>query len=83
MAPELLRALAQVKRACAYVNHAQGTLETGKATVIIGAADEIIVASTWRSFRWSSGRPARARKPHEHEQGVLHLPYRSKLQIAW
>ena len=58
MAPELLRALAQVKRACAYVNHAQGTLETGKATVIIGAADEIINGQHLEEFPlviWQTG----------------------------
>ena len=58
MAPELLRALAQVKRACAYVNHAQGALETGKATVIIGAADEIINGQHLEEFPlviWQTG----------------------------
>ncbi len=42
MAPELLRALAQVKRACAYVNHTLGLLDAAKTTAIVAAADEVI-----------------------------------------
>ena len=38
MAPELTRALAQVKRASAYVNHALGLLDAAKTTAIVAAA---------------------------------------------
>jgi fumarate hydratase class II len=38
MAPELIRALAQVKRASAYVNHALGLLDAAKTTAIVAAA---------------------------------------------
>ena len=58
MAPELLRAMAQIKRACAYVNHAQGTLDTGKATAIIAATDEIINGGHLQEFPlvvWQTG----------------------------
>ncbi|GAB3354722.1 MULTISPECIES: class II fumarate hydratase [Giesbergeria] len=58
MAPELLRALAQIKRACAYVNHAQGRLQAAKATAIIAAADELINGEHADEFPlsvWQSG----------------------------
>ncbi len=42
MPPELLRALAQVKRACASVNLALGLLSKDKAEAIARAADEVI-----------------------------------------
>ncbi len=42
MPTELLRALAQVKRACAYANHHLGLLEAPKATAIVAAADGVI-----------------------------------------
>ena len=41
MAPELLRALAQVKRASAYVNQSLGLLDAAKTTAIVAAADEV------------------------------------------
>ncbi|MBX9936258.1 MAG: class II fumarate hydratase [Burkholderiaceae bacterium] len=58
MAPELLRALAQIKRACAYVNHAQGRLEAAKATAIIAAVDELLSGEHDDEFPlsvWQSG----------------------------
>ena len=58
MAPELLRALAQIKRACAYVNHAQGRLEAAKATAIIAAVDELLNGEHDDEFPlsvWQSG----------------------------
>lgn len=58
MAPELLRALAQIKRACAYVNHAQGRLDAAKATAIIAAADELLNGEHAEEFPlsvWQSG----------------------------
>ena len=42
MPPELIRALALVKRACATVNRALGALEPGTADAIIAAADEVL-----------------------------------------
>ncbi len=42
MPPELVRALAQVKRACASVNLALGVLSKDKAEAIARAADEVI-----------------------------------------
>ena len=60
MAPELLRALAQVKRACAYVNHRLGLLDAAKATAIVAAADEVIESDLGQEFPWWSGRRARA-----------------------
>ncbi|HYD97450.1 MAG TPA: class II fumarate hydratase [Noviherbaspirillum sp.] len=42
MPPELIHALAQVKRACAKVNLDLGRLERAKADAIIRAADEVI-----------------------------------------
>ncbi|MBV8621463.1 MAG: class II fumarate hydratase [Curvibacter sp.] len=39
---EIIRALAQIKRASAYVNHDLGLLPAPKATAIIAAADEVI-----------------------------------------
>jgi len=58
MPPELLRALAQIKRACAYVNHAQGRLEAAKATAIIAAVDELLNGEHDDEFPlsvWQSG----------------------------
>ena len=42
MAPELVAALAQVKRAAAAVNRSLGKLPSDKADAIIGAADEVL-----------------------------------------
>lgn len=42
MPPELVRALAQVKRAAASVNAGLGQLDARKAEAIVGAADEVI-----------------------------------------
>src|SRR6478672_9809023 len=42
MAPELLAALAQVKRAAAAVNRSLGKLDADKAGAIIQAADEVL-----------------------------------------
>ncbi|MDD0838790.1 class II fumarate hydratase [Curvibacter sp. HBC61] len=39
---EIIRALAQIKRASAYVNHRLGLLPAARATAIIAAADEVI-----------------------------------------
>jgi fumarate hydratase class II len=41
-APELIRALAQVKRASAVVNHALGLQDEAKTKAIVAAADEVI-----------------------------------------
>jgi len=58
MAPELLRALAQVKRASAYVNHRLGLLEAAKTTAIVAAADEVIAGGLAQEFPlvvWQTG----------------------------
>jgi len=58
MAPELLRALAQVKRASACVNHALGLLDAAKTTAIVSAADEVIAGGHLEEFPlvvWQTG----------------------------
>jgi len=58
MAPELIRALAQVKRASAYVNHALGLLDAAKTTAIVAAADEVIGGGHLQEFPlvvWQTG----------------------------
>ncbi len=42
MPPELIRALARVKRACAAVNRDLGALDASKAEAIVAAADEVL-----------------------------------------
>ena len=42
MPPELIRALALVKRACAAVNRALGALEPATADAVVAAADEVL-----------------------------------------
>ncbi|MES3012582.1 MAG: lyase family protein, partial [Pseudomonadota bacterium] len=42
MAPELIRALALVKRSAAVVNRALGGLDANKAEAIVAAADEVL-----------------------------------------
>lgn len=58
MAPELIRALAQVKRASAYVNNALGLLDSAKTTAIVAAADEVIEGGHQQEFPlvvWQTG----------------------------
>ena len=58
MAPELLLALAQVKRAAATVNHALGLLDYAQANAIVGAADEVLAGSHRGEFPlavWQTG----------------------------
>ena len=58
MAPELLRALAQVKRASAYVNQSLGLLDAAKTTAIVAAADEVIAGCHADEFPlvvWQTG----------------------------
>lgn len=55
---ELLAALAQVKRASAYVNHAQGLLNASKTTAIVAACDEVIAGAHTPAFPlvvWQTG----------------------------
>lgn len=55
---ELLAALAQVKRASAYVNHAQGLLSASKTTAIVAACDEVIAGAHTPAFPlvvWQTG----------------------------
>ncbi|WP_010101451.1 lyase family protein, partial [Verminephrobacter aporrectodeae] len=58
MAPELIRALAQVKRASATVNHALGLLDAAKTRAIVAAADEVIAGGHLQEFPlvvWQTG----------------------------
>ncbi len=56
--PELIRALAQVKRASAVVNHALGLQEAKKSEAIVAAADEVIAGRHGAEFPlvvWQTG----------------------------
>jgi len=56
--PELIRALAQVKRASAVVNHALGLQEAKKTKAIVAAADEVIAGRHGAEFPlvvWQTG----------------------------
>ena len=58
MPPELLRALAEVKRACALANRDLGLLEQSKADAIAAAADEVIAGRHDAEFPlvvWQTG----------------------------
>ena len=58
MAPELIRALACVKRSCAIVNRGLGTLAPEKASAIVAAADEVLAGRHDREFPlavWQTG----------------------------
>src|SRR4029077_21267638 len=58
MAPELLRALALVKRSAAVINHGLGTLDAKKADAIVKAADEVLGGKHWKEFPlsvWQTG----------------------------
>jgi fumarate hydratase class II len=58
MAPELIAALAQVKRACAYVNHSLGLLSASKTTAIVAACDEVMAGAHAQEFPlavWQTG----------------------------
>ncbi len=58
MAPELIRALAWVKRSSAVVNRGLGTLASEKANAIVAAADEVLAGRHDREFPlavWQTG----------------------------
>ncbi|MDO8413031.1 MAG: lyase family protein, partial [Gallionellaceae bacterium] len=58
MPPELILALAQVKRACAVVNRDLGLLKTDKASAITQAADEVLAGKHGQEFPlsvWQTG----------------------------
>jgi fumarate hydratase class II len=58
MPPELVRALALVKRACATVNRALGALEPATADAIVAAADEVLAGMHDAEFPlvvWQTG----------------------------
>jgi len=58
MAPELIRALACVKRSSAVVNRGLGTLAPDKASAIVAAADEVLAGRHDREFPlavWQTG----------------------------
>ena len=55
---ELIRALVQVKRACAVVNHALGLLAADKMAAIVTAADEVLAGQHGQEFPlvvWQTG----------------------------
>jgi fumarate hydratase, class II len=58
MPPELIHALARVKRACAVVNRELGQLSADKADAIVAAADEVLAGRHDREFPlvvWQTG----------------------------
>ncbi|MCD4484037.1 class II fumarate hydratase [Chromobacterium vaccinii] len=58
MPPELIQALARVKRACAEANRELGKLDDAKAAAIVGAADEVLAGSHDGEFPlsvWQTG----------------------------
>jgi fumarate hydratase class II len=58
MPPELIRALAKVKRACAVVNRELGALDAKKADAIVAAADEVLAGKHDGEFPlvvWQTG----------------------------
>ena len=58
MPPELIQALARVKRACAIVNSELGLLEERKARAIVAAAEEVIAGQHDQEFPlavWQTG----------------------------
>jgi len=58
MPPEIILALASVKRACALVNRDLGLLDAGKADAIIAAADEVLAGIHPEEFPlrvWQTG----------------------------
>src|SRR5688572_3537621 len=55
---EIIRALAQVKRSCAVVNHLMGLLDQDKASAIVAAADEVLAGKHDGEFPlvvWQTG----------------------------
>src|SRR4030066_19202 len=58
MPDEIIMALAEIKRACALVNHGLGLLSEEKATAIMQAADEVLAGQHREEFPlsvWQSG----------------------------
>ena len=58
MPDELMRALVEIKRACAEVNADLGLLDAGKAAAIVAAADEVLAGGHEREFPlsvWQTG----------------------------
>ncbi len=58
MPTELIAALAQVKRASAYVNHSLGLLSASKTTAIVAACDEVMAGAHGGEFPlavWQTG----------------------------
>jgi fumarate hydratase class II len=55
---EIIRALVQIKRSCAVVNHLMGLLDQDKASAIIAAADEVLAGQHDEEFPlvvWQTG----------------------------
>ncbi len=71
MPVELLRALAQVKRACAVVNRELGLLRADKADAIIAAADEVIAGRHADEFPLSIWQTGSGTQTHMNMNEVL------------
>ena len=67
--PELIHALAIVKRAAAAVNQSLGVLADDKARAIIDAADEIIAGKHPREFPLAVWQTSRHADQHEPQRG--------------
>lgn len=55
---EIIRALVQIKRSCAVVNHLLGLMDQGKAAAIVAAADEVLAGQHPDEFPlvvWQTG----------------------------
>lgn len=61
--PEIIAALARIKRACARVNQALGKLEARKADAIVAAADEVLAGQHPMNFPFRCGRPDPVPRP--------------------
>ena len=69
-APELIRAFAQVKKACALANMQLKAMKPVKAEAIIAACDESSKTGVaWTSSPSTSSRAARHIREHERERG--------------
>lgn len=71
MPPELLLALAQVKRACAIANRELGRLPTDKADAIVAAADEVIAGRHAEEFPLSLWQTGSGTQSHMNINEVL------------
>lgn len=69
--PELIRALVQVKRACAVVNRADGSLEPKVADAVVAAADEVLAGRWDAEFPLSVWQTGSGTQTHMNVNEVL------------